>query len=222
MLFVACSGFPVPVSRYWSLFDAVELSDSELGIPGLGTVRRWQRGAKGQTAFSALAPSAFAESEFKKSKENAALAEEFADFAEAVGTEAVVFRAPEEFRPNKTTKAALKAFTAWLPERLPRVVLDLPGWTVAEIESLASKRAKRAIYPAYNPLEDELPTATDFAYARLPGPAGRRSRYDDEALEQIAQHVEARKDEVELFLCVFANIDMQANASALRKRLQLD
>lgn len=220
MLFVACSGFPVPVSRYWGLFSAVEISDSELGIPGLGTVRRWQRGAKSDAAFTALAPTAFAESDFKKSKENGELANAFSDFAAATKSRAVVFRAPDDYKPHKTTKAALKAFVSWLPESLPRVVLDLPAWSTEEIESIVSKRAKRQIYAAYNPLEDGVPSTSDFAYARLPGPAGRRSRYDDDAVEQIAQHLEERQAEVEDFFCVFSNIDMQANASALRKRLE--
>jgi hypothetical protein len=30
MFVVACSGFPVPVSRYWREFDAVEISDTEI------------------------------------------------------------------------------------------------------------------------------------------------------------------------------------------------
>ena len=48
MFVVACSGFPVPVSRYWQEFDAVEISDTEIAIPGAGTVRRWIREAPEQ------------------------------------------------------------------------------------------------------------------------------------------------------------------------------
>ena len=45
MAVVACSGFPVPVSRYFREFEGVEISETELGIPGAGTVRRWLREA---------------------------------------------------------------------------------------------------------------------------------------------------------------------------------
>jgi uncharacterized protein YecE (DUF72 family) len=56
MFVVACSGFPVPVSRYWREFDAVEISDTEIAIPGAGTVRRWIREAPDNFLFTVVLP----------------------------------------------------------------------------------------------------------------------------------------------------------------------
>jgi len=214
-MFVACSGFPVPVSRYWRMFPAVEISDTALGIPGTGTVRRWLRESPKGFAFTAIAPKELGESGLKKTKENKAIVEQFAEFAEKLGAIAVVFEAPEDFTPSKGAKAAVKSFLSWLPDGLPRPVLDLPGWKPADVASAAGKKP---VSVAYDPLLDEPPPESDFLYLRLPGPAGHRSRYDEESVEKIAEHVQSLGD-AEGF-CVFRNIDMQANASALLKLLK--
>ena len=65
MIVVACSGFPVPVSRNWREFLAVEISETELGIPGAGTVRRWLREAPEGFTFTLLAPKDIATSNFE-------------------------------------------------------------------------------------------------------------------------------------------------------------
>ncbi|HJK93465.1 MAG TPA: DUF72 domain-containing protein [Polyangiaceae bacterium LLY-WYZ-15_(1-7)] len=216
MLYVACSGFPVPVSRYWSLFPAVEISDTELGIPGAGTVRRWLRESPEGFAFTALAPKELGESGFAKTKENKALVQAFADFADTLGAQAVVFHAPEEFEPSKATKSAVKSFVGWLPDALPQVVLDLPGWKPADVLAACGKKN---VVAAYDPLLDDAPPG-DIVYMRLPGPAGHRSRYDEEAVEQIAEHCKAVRDESDLAFCVFRNIDMQANATGVLELLE--
>ncbi len=51
------------------------------------------------------------------------------------------------------------------------------------------------------------------AYVRLPGPAGHRSRYDDDAITQVAEH--CRSLTAETVVCVFRNIDAFANAQQL-------
>lgn len=217
MLFVACSGFPVPVSRYWGLFESVEISDTELGIPGAGTVRRWLRESPKGFAFTALAPKELGESGFRRTKENMALVEAFGEFSETLGARAIVFQAPEEFLPTKASKTAVKNFLSWLPDGLPRIVLDMPGWTPAEVVKVIGKR--NAV-TAYDPLLDEAPPKNEFVYARLPGPAGHRSRYDDDAMTAIGEH--CATIEAELAFCVFRNIDMQANGSTLREHLESD
>ncbi len=213
MLYVACSGFPVPVSRYWSLFPAVEISDTRLAIPGAGSVRRWLRESPDGFAFTALAPKEVGESGFKKTKDNQARIEAFAAFAEKLGARAVVFQAPEDFKASKANKAAIKAFLGWLP-KLPRIVLDLPAWKPKDVAAAAGNEP---VVVAYDPLNDASPPAADFVYLRLPGPAGHRSRYDEESVEAIVAH--CRSLDAEEGFCVFRNIDMQANASAVLKEL---
>ncbi len=215
MLFVACSGFPVPVSRYWGLFQSVEISDTELGIPGAGTVRRWLRESPKGFAFTALAPKEIGESGFRRTKENRALIDAFAEFAETLSAQAIVFQAPEEFAPTRASKTAVKSFLSWLPDDLPRIVIDLPSWKTAEVEQVIGKHDAVA---AYDPLHDEAPESRDFIYARLPGPAGHRSRYDEESIDKIYEHCAGI--EAELAFCVFRNIDMQANGTGLRAKLE--
>ncbi len=211
MLHIACSGFPLPVSRYWDLFGSVEISDTELGIPGAGTTRRWLRESPDGFAFTALAPKVFAESGFSKTKDNKALAEAFAEFAERVSAEAVIFQ-HTEFKHNKANRTTLKAFVNWLPKTLPQIVIDLPEWKPEQVVDACAGK----VIAAYDPLV-QGPPAGDMLYARLPGPAGHRSRYDEDSIAAIAAHCEEHS-EAEGFL-VFRNIDMQTNGTALRQKL---
>ncbi|MEM6955374.1 MAG: DUF72 domain-containing protein [Myxococcota bacterium] len=215
MLYVACSGFPVPVSRYWGLFRSVEISDTELGIPGAGTVRRWLRESPEGFAFTALAPKGLGESGFRRTKENKALVEAFAEFGATLGTQAIVFQAPDDFAPTRATKTAVKSFLGWLPDDLPQIVFDLPAWKTAEVEKVVGNAGAVA---AYDPLQDDPPEANHFVYARLPGPAGHRSRYDEDSVDRLYAHCEAI--DAKTAFCVFRNIDMQANGTALRAKIE--
>lgn len=217
MRFVACSGFPIPVSRYWTEFPAVEISDTEIGLPGGGTVRRWIRESPKGYGFAILAPKVLGESGFRKTNDNKTLVAELGDLAQKLSAQAVVFAAPPEFTADKSTRTAIRGFVGMLPDTIPKVVLDLPGWKPKDV---AKACAKKPVVVAYDPLTDEPPPATELAYVRLPGPAGHRSRYDDAAIEQIATHVEGL--DASTTFCVFRNIDMQANAHQLMARLGLE
>ncbi len=216
MLFVACSGFPVPVSRYWASFPAVEISDTELGMPGSGTVRRWIREAPDGFAFTALAPKQIGESGFRKTKDNRAHVEAIADLAEKLNARAVVFVGDESFKPGKATRAALKAFASWLPKQLATVVIDLPHWKPEDVVASASSAR---VVAAYDPLKHAAPPSqAGLSYVRLPGPAGRRSRYDEDTIQRLRDHCLALEEET--IFCVFRNIDMQVNATQLLKQLK--
>jgi uncharacterized protein YecE (DUF72 family) len=214
MIVVACSGFPVPVSRYFRSFEAVEIVDTEIGVPGEGTLRRWLREAPRGFVFSLLAPQSLAASGFAKSRENKEVLEGLGEFATALGARAIVLRGPEDFKPGKATQSTLYAFLGQAPKKLPTLVVDLPGWTAAQIEGAARGRA----IAARDPLRDEPMPDGDLVYFRLPGPAGRRSRYDEPSLDRIAQA--ARKSTADTTMIVFANVDMETNANALRERLR--
>ncbi len=215
MRFVACSGFPIPVSRYFREFSAVEISESELGLPGEGTVRRWLRESPKGYGFSFLAPKRFAELQFAaKNPELKELAAGLVTLSGSLDAKAVVFTAPDDWKPTKATKETMKAFAKSLPAKLGPVVLDLPGWKPEQIDAL---EAGPRIFAAYDPLKDKTPDGTAIAYVRLPGPAGHRSRYDEASIEKIAEHLEGLTAKV--VFCVFRNIDMQANAQQLVKRL---
>jgi uncharacterized protein YecE (DUF72 family) len=218
MLLVACSGFPIPVSRYWREFPAVEIADTDLALPGAGTVRRWIREAPSGYAFSVVAPKVFGAQGFARTTELKSLAKEVAELGASLSALALVFAADDGFKNTKPNRAALKAFVDALPAKGPQVVLDLRAFKTAQIAELGTKRA---VLPAYDPFTDEPPREGSIAYVRLEGPAGHRSRYDEAALDKLAEHcheVAARADHV---LVVFRNIDMHANATQLVKKLGL-
>ena len=94
MPFVACSGFPVPVSRYWAELPAVEISDTENAVPGAGTVRRWLREAPAGFAFTVLAPKGIAAGGFLQKGKTTPGLMETVEVAKTLGAKAIVFAAP--------------------------------------------------------------------------------------------------------------------------------
>jgi len=216
MAVVACSGFPVPVSRYFREFEGVEISETELGIPGAGTVRRWLREAPEGFSFSLLAPKDIAASGFVITPATDKLIKEVGQLSKSMKAEAVVFAAQPEFGPTRPNKAQLKKFVEAFPARYPRAVLSMVGWKHADV--LAAIDGKKNVIAAYDPLQDDPPPGkVDFAYLRLSGPAGHRSRYDEASLERIVAHVKQSK--AKQVICVFHNIDMHANATRARELL---
>jgi uncharacterized protein YecE (DUF72 family) len=215
MFVVACSGFPVPVSRYWREFDAVEISDTEIAIPGAGTIRRWIRESPEDFLFTVVAPKSVSESKFRRTKENKATCDAVARLAKDLKAKAVVFSADESFKHGKANRAALRSFLGFLSPMMPPIVFDLDAWKPADVIAACGDRPAIA---AYDPLNDEPPPKAPMIYIRLPGPAGHRSRYDEAAIAVIADH--CNQLDPELGLCVFCNIDMQTNAHQLIKKLK--
>lgn len=216
MVVVACSGFPVPVSRYFREFEGVEISETELGIPGQGTVRRWLREAPEGFVFTLLAPKEIATGGFQPSPASEKLVKEVGALCKSMNALGVVFAAPPEFTATRPNKSAVKKFVDSLPARYPKAVLSLGGFKLAE--TLSAIDGKKNVIPAYDPLQDEVPTGkAELAYVRLPGPAGFRSRYDEGSLERAVEHLKAST--AKHTVCVFHNIDMHANASRARELL---
>jgi uncharacterized protein YecE (DUF72 family) len=217
MAVVACSGFPVPVSRYFREFEGVEISETELGIPGAGTVRRWLREAPEGFTFTLLAPKEIAASSFALTPANEKLVKEVGALCKSMNAHGVVFAAPPEFAATRPNKSALKKFVESLPARYPKAVLSMGGFKLADM--LAAIDGKKNVTAAYDPLNDDPPPSAkaELAYIRLPGPAGFRSRYDEGSLERVVQHVKGSK--AKITICVFHNIDMHANASRARELL---
>jgi uncharacterized protein YecE (DUF72 family) len=215
MILVACSGFPGPVSRYWGEFPAVEITETELGIPGGGTIRRWLRESPRGFVFALRAPAELAESGFKKSNANRERLEAVFDVAHKLKAKAVVLGAPDDFKPTPTNKKKVKAFLGILPKTDVVAVVDFPAWSPSQMQSVVGRRA----VVAYDPINEKPANgADDLVYLRLDGPAGKRSRYDDDAIQTIGEH--CRGLDADLVLCVFRNVDMQVNAKALLGTLE--
>ena len=212
MLVVACSGFPIAASRYFHEFDAVEIADSEIGIPGTGTLRRWQKEAPEGFLFSVLAPSVVGASGFAETGEVDQALKQIVSFAKKLGAVAVVFRVPEEVVLNRTVAARVKKVLGGL--KSPRPILEAPSWPNAQVDKI---RAGTSAIAAHDPLTLPEAPSGKFAYLTLPGPAGHRSRYDDESLEKVAAL--CRRSTAETTIVVLRNIDMEANAKTLRQQL---
>lgn len=218
MLLVACSGFPVPVSRYWDAFPAVEISDTEIAMPGRGSIRRWTREAPEGFAFSVVAPKQLGEASFKKNTE----ADEALDAVLVLCTElkarAIVFGAPATFKVTKPNREALKRLVSRVPKKGgPALVFDLPAWKPAQVLD-ATERGDVVV--AYDPLQNEPVESGALRYIRLAGPAGHRSRYDEPSIDQLAEHIKGLGNQATRdTFCVFCNIDMQTNANQLLGRL---
>ena len=215
MLVVACSGFPIAVSRYLNEFMAVEISDTEIGIPGMGTIRRWQRESPEGFVFTALAPAEIGASGFAEGGESDRALKQILSFCKKLDALAVVFRVPDDVSYNRGVAARAKKLLSSLPKAAPQAVLDAPSWRPANVtkicEATGAVPAREALSLA------EAPRGGAMAYLTLPGPAGHRSRYDEDSIDRLADIV--RRSSAETTICVFRNIDMEANAKGLLDRL---
>lgn len=214
MFVVACSGFPIAVSRYLAEFMAVEISDTELGIPGMGTLRRWQREAPDGFVFTVLAPAEIGASGFVPGGETDHGLKNILSFCKKLDAQAIVFRVPEEVPYGRAVAARAKKLLSALPSGAPQAVLDAPHWSRANVEKVCDGTGAIG---SYDPLTLAQAPRGKVAYLALSGPAGHRSRYDEDTLAQIADV--CLRSTAETTICVFRNIDMEANAKGLRELL---
>jgi uncharacterized protein YecE (DUF72 family) len=217
MISIACSGFPVPVSRYFQEFKAVEVSDTELGIPGVGTRRRWLREAPPGFVFTVLAPKQIAAAAFVLDAGTKQAVDAVAGFAKQMKSQAVVFGAAEGFAVSRKAKTQLRAFAEYVAEHITAPVLDLPGWPRKELDSLVGSLA---VQIAFDPLFEQPNDVGKLAYLRLPGPSGYRSRYDASALDRVVAYCnQARAKHT---FVAFRNIDRFENAKYVMTKLGIE
>jgi uncharacterized protein YecE (DUF72 family) len=217
MISIACSGFPVPVSRYFRELKAVEVSDTELGIPGEGTLRRWLREAPEDFLFTALAPKQIAEAGFVLTPEVEAAVAAIADFAKQLNSRAVVFSAPSEFVASAKSRKTLTTFIKHVVSHVHAPVLDCPGWAHEDLVALVG-RAKIGV--AFDPLIEQPKRLAANTYLRLPGPSGYRSRYDATALDRVVSYLQSAKAK-QIFVA-FRNIDRFENARYVMGQLGIE
>jgi uncharacterized protein YecE (DUF72 family) len=213
MISIACSGFPIPVSTYFKEFAAVEIADTELGLPGEGTLRRWNREAASEFVFSVVAPKQIASSGFALDPGTKQAVSALASFAKQLKSYAVVFAANEEFGPTRPNRARLRAFAEYIAGSFTRPVFDLPSWPRKDAIA-ALKSADFCV--AFDPLS-EAADDSEFAYARMAGPSGYRSRYDSAALDRVVEQCQ-RSTAGHTFV-VFRNIDRYENSKYVMGKL---
>jgi uncharacterized protein YecE (DUF72 family) len=209
MMMVGCAGFPVPPTRYFKEFMFVEVQET----PGQGTVRRWKREAPSDFNFALLGPRDIGQEGFRGGK----VIETALKILEGIGAElnakTAVFIGPPEFTNNKANKATLQEFLADVKKRFDRVVFEPgAGWDSDECDALAHEVGALA---SRDPLTQGISKLNHEAYYRLHGPAGRKSRYEDPAIERLAELARNAKHEKATY--VFTNDDMFADAKRFKK-----
>jgi uncharacterized protein YecE (DUF72 family) len=213
MFTVGCAGFAVPATRYFKEYLFVEIQETNLAVPGPGTIRRWGREAPEGFEFALLGPREIIQEGFKPGKVVEAALEALAGVRDSLKAKRAVFVAPPEFAANKSNKANLKAFLEIVRPQYDSIVFDIPALKPDEADAIAEDTDTLA---ARDPLHQGLSKRPE-AYYRLPGPAGRKSRYEDPAIEQLAEIALSGKDQKAHY--VFANVDMFSDAKRFRKAL---
>jgi len=216
MITVGCAGFAVPLTRYVKEFMFVEVQETHVSSPGRGTLGRWKRQGPEGFEFALLGPREVGQEGFREGKVVETALHMLGEVADELGSKTVVFIAPPDFPANKTNRGVVKDFLGGVRKRFDRVVWEAPpAWDPDDALGVALEAGAVA---ARDPLTHGT-YKSKFGYYRLPGPAGHKSRYEDPALEKLAEIVKVAKHESSVW--VFTNVDMFADAKRLKKLLKL-
>jgi uncharacterized protein YecE (DUF72 family) len=194
----------------------VEVQETHMSQPGPGTIRRWRREAPEGFRFALLGPREVGQEGFRDGKVIETALKAIETVAEELEAKTAVFVAPAEFSPTRVNKSVLREFLASVKARFERVVFEpAPGWDPDECDDLTRDVGALA---ARDPLVvgvSKLPVA----YYRLHGPAGHKSRYEDPAIDRLAEIARTAKHTDATY--VFTNVDMFADAKRFKKALKI-
>jgi uncharacterized protein YecE (DUF72 family) len=217
MITVGCAGFPVPATRYFKEFLFVEVQETHQAMPGMGTIRRWRREAPKDFVFAMLAPREIGQEGFRDGKVVETALGTLFEVGKELDSTMAVFVSPPEFNSTRANKTAVKEFLAGVRAKFERVIWEAPPtWDPDDAAKIA---ADVKIIPARDPLTQGMLGGADVAYYRLPGPAGHKSRYEDPAIEKLAELAKAAKHSDVTY--VFTNVDMFADAKRFKKAMKI-
>ena len=213
---LGCAGFPVPATRYFKEFLFVEVQETHVVLPGTGTIRRWRREAPAGFTFSVLAPREIGQEGFRSGKVTESALKSLREVGKELAATTAVFIAPPDFSSSRANKAMVKEFLGSVKKKFDRIVWEAPpSWNPDDAASLAADAGAIA---ARDPLTQGIGKGS-VAYYRLPGPAGHKSRYEDPAIERLADLARAAPHDDATY--VFTNVDMFADGKRLKKALKL-
>lgn len=214
MMVVGCAGFAVPATRYFKEYLFVEVQETHLAVPGPGTLRRWRREAPKGFEFALLGPREIAQEGFRDGKVVETALRTLGEVAQELEARAAVFVAPPDFTNSRANKSALKDFLKNVRKQFDTVVWEPgPPWNPDEADELAEETRTLA---SRDPLQQGL-SKRDIAYYRLPGPAGHKSRYEDPAIERLADIAQGGLEQNATY--VFTNVDMFADAKRFKRAM---
>ncbi len=216
MITVGCAGFPVPATRYFREFAFVEVQETHIGTPGPGTIRRWRREAPEGFEFALLAPREVGQEGFRDGKVVETAIKMLTGVAKELEAKTAVFIGPPEFTATRPNKAALTEFLIGARKHFDRVIFEPSSvWDPDDADALAADAGALAVR---DPLSHGL-SKKSVAYYRLPGPAGHKSRYEDPAIERLAEIAKRATHKDATY--VFTNVDMFADAKRFKKAMKL-
>lgn len=216
MITVGCAGFAVPATRYFKEYDFVEVQETHRAVPGPGTVRRWRREAPSGFRFGLLGPRDIGQEGFRAGEVVESSLQMLSGIADQLEARLGVFPGPSDFPATPENRAVLKEFLAAVKQRYDVVVFDLgTQWDLDEADKFAEETGTIA---ARDPLQSGA-SKRKIAYYRLPGPAGHKSRYEDPAIERLAEIAKAADHETAYY--IFTNVDMFADGKRFKKAMGL-
>lgn len=214
---IGCAGFPVPATRYFKEYLFVEVTDIHVAAPGAGTIRRWRREAPPGFVFAVQAPKDIGAEGYREGKLVETALKGMVEVAKELEATLGVFVSPPDFGSSRANKTAVRDFLASVKKKFKRVVWEAPPtWDADEAHALALESGAVA---ARDPLTSGPSPKGPFAYYRLPGPAGHKSRYEDPAIDKLADIAQADPHAEAIY--VFTNVDMFADAKRLKRLLKL-
>lgn len=217
MITVGCAGFAVPATRYFKEYNFVEVQETQRAVPGPGTIRRWRREAPEGFEFALLGPREVGQESFRSGKVIETALTTLDEVAEQLSAKLAIFVAPNDFTQSRANKSALKEFLKDVKTHFETVVFDAgANWAPDDADSLAEDTGTIAVR---DPLQHGT-SQRKVAYYRLPGPAGHKSRYEDPAIEKLAELAAAAKHERAHY--VFTNVDMFADGKRFKKAMSLE
>ncbi len=214
MMVIGCAGFAVPATRYFKEYLFVEVQETHMAVPGPGTVRRWRREAPPGFEFALLGPRQIAQEGFREGKVVETALKTLGEVAKELDSKAAVFVAPPDFTSSRANRTALRDFLKSVRKQFDTVVFEPgPAWKPDDADDLAEETNTLS---ARDPLQMGL-SKRKVAYYRLPGPAGHKSRYEDPAIEKLADIATGGKTQDATY--VFTNVDMFADAKRFKKAM---
>lgn len=212
MMVVGCAGFAVPATRYFKEYSFVEVQETHLAVPGAGTLRRWRREAPRGFSFALLGPREIAQEGFRSGKVVETALDKLQEVADELEARCAIFLPPADFPQTRANRVALRDFLKDVRKKFDRVVFEPgPAWNPEDADDLAEETDTLA---SRDPLHQGLSRRT-AAYYRLPGPAGHKSRYEDPAIERLADIAKGGAEQAATY--VFANVDMFADAKRFKR-----
>jgi len=179
-------------------------------------LRRWRREAPRGFAFALLGPREIGQEGFRDGKVVETALRTLSDVATELEARTAVFVAPPDFPNTRANKSALKDFLKSVRGQFETVVWESgPAWKPDEADDLAEDTKTLA---ARDPLQQGL-SKRNVAYYRLPGPAGHKSRYEDPAIERLAEVAQGGLAQNATY--VFTNVDMFADAKRFKRAMSL-